>query len=414
MDELGGEARIRLSGPAGLLTAGPNMLGFHPTESIVLMCMNGDRNAVGPVARVDLPQGRDHGLIGRLTGTALTHADRVAVICYPRHRRRPTILDDLVNALTRAGVGIVAVLVVHAGRVWEAPTPGSLRLPDSQPVPGQHHPTAQAFAAANAMDGRVVLADRAQLRASIAGPRGDRRRLAVKAVTDVIHGHPPELPGDAGGRRREGIAAREGLPPPMAVAPLPHRVNRLVDCALEQVSASGMVDVRIAAELAVACLDRAVRDGVLVRGLFDLDRTWLAMLISCAAWTTDDLAPGICAVLAVLAYRHGDGGLAQVSVDRCLLAEPGNGLVHLLLDTMAVGLPPDVLDGLLVPPDDAALTGPDRDEFGQDGFGGAGFGRDEFGPDELDPDGWGLLDPTVGAPDNHGPGTGVDDDDAVA
>lgn len=401
MDELGGPARIKISGSAGLLAAVPNMLGFHPTDSIVMMCMSGERNALGPVARVDLPRGRDRDLVGHLIGTALTHADRVALVCYPCRRRRPAILGDLLDALTRAGIDVLAALVVHAGRVWEAPTPRSLRLADSRPVPGDHHPAARAFAAANAMTGRVVLADRAQLRASIAGPHGDRRRLALQAVAEVISGHPADLTDGAGGAPWGSSAGPERRRSPTKVAPQPGRVNRLVDCALAQVSASGTVEVKIAAELAIACLDRATRDGVLVRGLFELDRIWLAMLISCAAWTTDDLAAGLCSVLATVAYRHGDGGLAQVSVDRCLAAEPDNRLTHLLLDTMAAGLPPDVLDQLLVPADrEPHAVGPD------------GFG---FGPDEFGLDGSGRLGPaTEAAPDRGFPTRRDDDDDAVA
>jgi len=397
MDELGGEARIKISGPAGLLAAVPNMLGFHPTDSIVLMCMTGERNALGPVARVDLPRGRDRDLVGQLTGTALTHADRVAIVCYPGRRRRPVILDDLIGSLTCAGIGVLAALVVHAGRVWEAPTPRTLRLADSRPVPGHHHPAARAFASANAMTGRVVLADRAQLRASIAGPRGDRGRLAAQAVGAVVRARPADLPGGLG--TRPGPVPDPHRPPsPMDVDPLPERVDRLIDDALAQVCTAGVVDVQTAAELAIACLDRAVRDGVLVRGLFELDRTWLAMLISCAAWTTDDLAPGICAVLAFVAYRHGDGALAQVSVDRCLAADPGNRLTHLLLATMAAGLPPDVLDRLLVPPD--ADHHP--------------FDRGDVDPVTVDPGAFGPLDSAPDVDRNHGFGARKDDGDAAA
>jgi hypothetical protein len=268
-------------------------------------------------------------------------------------------------------------------------------------VPGDHHPAARAIAAANAMTGRVVLADRAQLRASIAGPHGDRRRLAVQAVAEVMAGRPADLTDAAGGPLWGSGTGRDRRQSPTNVAPLPGRVNRLVDCALAQVSASGVVDVKIAAELAIACLDRPTRDGVLVRGLFELDRNWLAMLISCAAWTTDDLAAGVCSVLATVAYRHGDGGLAQVSVDRCLAAEPGNRLTHLLLETMAAGLPPDVLDQLLVPPD-SELHMLDPDESG-------------FGPDEIDLDSSGRLGPAMEAAPDRGFPAGQDDgDDAVA
>lgn len=355
MDEFGGDARIRLSGPAGLVAAVPHLLGFHPDHSIVLMCMTGERNTLGPVARVDLPPGRDSAVVAQLTGTALTHADRVAVICYPERRRRPTILTDLLGALERAGVGICAVLVVHGGRVWDAVDAGPLRLSDSAPAPDQRHPTAEAFAAENAWEGRVVLTDRAALRASIAGPRGRRRRLASRAVIAVVQGRVADLPEPPGRRPSTRDAGRPGLPSPSSFVPVPDRVDVLVDCALDQVARTGQVDVHLATELTVACLDVLVRDGVLLRGLFELDRIWLAMLIACAAWTTDDLAPGICAVLAVLAYRFGDGGLAQVAVDRCLQAEPGNHLVHLLMDTMAAGLPPSVLDRLLTPPDESDI-----------------------------------------------------------
>ena len=422
MDEIGGPARIKISGPAGLLAAVPGMLGFHPSDSLVLMCMNGERSVIGPVARVDLPSGRDRGLVGHLIGTALTHADRVAIVCYPRRRRRPAVLGELIEGLTAVGIDVIAALVVHGGRVWEAPGPRPLRLADSQPVPGEHHPAAQAFAAANAMLGRVVLTDRAQLRASVAGPLGDRRRLAARAVAAVIQGRPVDLTR-AHGRSPGAGTARDGLRPPVALAPLPERVDRLVDCALDQVVAGGVVDVEVAVELAIACLDRDVRDGVIARGLFELDRDWLAMLISCAGWTTDDLAAGICAVLATVAYRHGDGGLAQVSVDRCLAAEPENRLVHLLVATMEAGLPPEALDRLLVPPDDE-LGSFDEDGLGLNERESAGLGLDGFDVEGFDMEGFdvnqferarfGLLDSSPDASADLESVTAQDDDDAVA
>ena len=73
---------IRVSGPAGLLAVVPTMLGFHPSNSLVLMCLSGERRRVGPVARVDLPPGHDRPLAARLTMHALNHADEVVVISY--------------------------------------------------------------------------------------------------------------------------------------------------------------------------------------------------------------------------------------------------------------------------------------------------------------------------------------------
>ena len=393
MDDLCGEPRISISGPSGLLAAVPNMLGFHPTDSLVVMCFTGERYVLGPVARVDLPRGRDPELVRYLTGTALTHADCVAVVCYPRRRRRPAILDDLIAELGNAGVGVMTALIVHAGRVWEAPSARPLRLADSLPAPTQDDPTVQALAAANALTGRVVLADREQLRASIAGPGGSRRRVAEEAFTAVAQGigahlpditpvvtdHPPHRvdPGSDGSDGSDGF---DGFDGPGAIAPLPDRVNRVIDCALIEVSALGTLDVHLAAELAVACLDRSVRDGVLIRGVFELDRGWLSMLIAVATWTPNPWAAGVCAVLTAIAYRHGDGALAQVSADRCLLAEPENSLIQLLIAMMSAGLPPQALDGMLVRPDEF-----DSDGFSCD-FDSLDFDSHEFGSHDFDSD----------------------------
>ena len=390
MDDLCGEPRIRISGPRGLLAAVPNMLGFHPTDSLVLMSFTGDRFTLGPVARVDLPHGRDPKLVRYLTGVALTHADCVALVCYPRRRRRPVILNDLISELGQAGVGVMTVLIVHAGRMWEAAVAGPLRLTDSDPAPSHDDPTGQALAAANALTGRVVLADREQLRASIAGPRGDRRRVADRAFTAVAQGIGARIPDVARDVRTDvGTGISDG---PGAIAPLPHRVTRVIDRALAEVRAVGTLDVHLAAELAVACHDRPVRDGVLIRGVFELERAWLSMLIACAAWTPNDQAAGICAVLTAIAYRHGDGALAQVSADRCLLAEPENSLIHLLIAMMSDGLPPETMDGMLVLPGEFGSVESGSREFGSRGFVGDKFGSGEFGSDEFGSDEFGSDD----------------------
>ncbi len=372
MDEHRGQTRIRISGPDGLLAVVPSSLGFHPTDSLVLMCFTGGRSALGPVARVDLPRGRNADLVNYLVGVALTHADRVVVVCYPRRRRRPAVMTELIEELLAAGIGVMNGLIVHAGRYWEAPRERTLRLADSYPVPGLHNPTVAALAAENALTGRAVLADREQLRNSIAGPRGDRRRIAEAAIIAVAQGRGPDLPEPTA--RTGTRAAVDGFSRPLPVSPLPDRLERAVAGALAQVADRGTVSAELAAELAVCCLDRTTRDAILLRGLFEFDRVWLPMLISCAAWTPDAWAAGVCAVLSVIAYRHGEGALAQVSVDRCLRGEPGNRLAGLMLATMGAGLRPEILDGML-----EALPGPFDDPEGD--LADLGFG-DPFGTDD--------------------------------
>ncbi len=116
--------------------------------------------------------------------------------------------------------------------------------------------------------------------------------------------------------------------------------------ACHQVTTTGAVTVDIAAAIAVTLVQDTVRDAVLRQAVVEVDRPWLPMLISCATRTPTALAPPLCSVLAMVAYRHGDGALAQVAVDRCLEAEPENPLAHMLMRIMAAGLRPELLEGI--------------------------------------------------------------------
>jgi len=147
---------IRVSGPAGLLAVVPTMLGFHPSNSLVLMCLSGGRRRVGPVARVDLPPGHDRPLAAQLTSHALRHADEVVVISYQETRRRPPLLDDLLGALARAGVDVMDAMVVRGGRARPALNAAMERAHPGIPVPDSDDPQVSTLAAAGALAGRGV------------------------------------------------------------------------------------------------------------------------------------------------------------------------------------------------------------------------------------------------------------------
>lgn len=331
-------APIRVTGPAGLLATVPQMLGFHPTNSLVLMCVSGERRRVGPVARVDLPAGHDRALAAHLTGHALNHADEVVVITYQRSRRRPPLLDDLLAELARAGVDVMDALVVRGGRARPALNAAMERAHPGIPLLDSNDPTVRALSAAGALAGRSVLADRDELRDSIAAPTGERLRRAERAMDAACAGPEPT-----------GIRAVPSSRAPSSSHPsgqplLDGRVTGLVDRAIAQVSSTGQVDVEVAAAIAVLTTDAIVRDALLAQAVTQLDRPWLPMLIGCARWTPDALAPPVCSMLAMVAYRHGDGALAQIAVDRCLMVEPEHGLAHLMIAIMAAGVRPEELE----------------------------------------------------------------------
>src|ERR1700712_951039 len=180
---------IRVSGPAGLLAAVPPMLGFHPTNSLVLMCLSGGRRRVGPVARGDLPAGHDRAMAKQLTRHARNHADEVVVISYQEGRKRPPLLDDVLVELDRAGVPVMEAIVVRGGRARPALNAAIERVHPGIELPDAEDPQVAALAAAGALAGRSVLINRDQLRQSIAGPTGIRLQAAERAVDEVLAGH---------------------------------------------------------------------------------------------------------------------------------------------------------------------------------------------------------------------------------
>ena len=337
---------VQLSGHDGLLAAIPSMLGFHPQESLVLVCLTGCRRRVGPVVRVDLtaPMGGTEELapgVTELRRYALQYADELALVCYTEAPERPELLDRVLAGLLADGSAILDAVVVRGDRAYPAMT-GDL-LGSGISVPGRQHPQVQAMIAASALEGRTILPDRKALRDSIAGPTGAAARrssVATRRAADRVLG----ALGTSGPLNRERLEALRDLN---------------IDRALASAVTSGGVPVQVSALVALMVCDVHIRDHLIARAIRDTDRAWLPMLIAVARATPDVDAAQICAVLALAAYRRGDGALAQVALDRCLTTEPDHRLAHLTMSAMAAGMPPHDLLALTseLPEDDEITEG---------------------------------------------------------
>ncbi len=247
-----------IRGRDGLLSAVPALLGFHPTESAVLICVTGPTGRLGPVVRADLPVGGDlvaaAGVVAQLVGVTRRHADQVVVIVYTDHPGGVN-LDAISNTVEGLGVSVGDVLCVS-----NAPRSVAVEL-----------------LAANALLGRAVLPSRAELAQSVEYRPGVIAPDAVmSALRDVVG--------------RDALIARL-MPEPGAVAVL-------------VTAAQGTPD-------------------------------------------TDSRAADLCAMLAVCAYRYGDGALAQAAVDRAVRCHPSHRLAHLMLSAMAAGIRPSELDVMI-------------------------------------------------------------------
>jgi hypothetical protein len=325
---------VRLSGRDGLLTAIPAMLGFHPAESLVVACLAGPRQRLGPVVRVDLRVDTDRSAGEPLCAEDLRryahqYADQVALVCYTSALGRPLLLDEVESALVADGADIVDVVVVRGGYAYPA-GPGGEFLP-RVPLPGPDHPQVQLMTAASALRGRVVLPDREALRTSVAGPTGTAARAAALTA----------MQGAAD--RLIGVIGASGPPDRAALRRLR---DNTIERALQAAGTTGTVLPVTAAVLALLANDVRTRDHLVARAVRETDRPWLAMLLAVARSNLDVDAAQICAVLALTAYARGDGALAQVAIDRCLEVVPDHRLAELMVDAMAAGMPPAALLGL--------------------------------------------------------------------
>jgi hypothetical protein len=319
---------MTLRGPTGLVAAVSALIGFHPQESLALICLRAPA-VIGPIARVDL-DGDGHrapqALAEQLTGYAVRFAAATAVVCFTEQRGRPALLDATVDALERAEVPVLDVLCVRDGMIRHARTATLEQADRGVPVPPDDDPQVQALALLNAESGRVLLADRDALRASVAPPIGGALADARAAIVGVCE-ELTRIPIDAS---------------PIDTV-LGRRARRALTRARRQLRQAGRVAAETAAELIVLAQSIPVRDSLIARTVSELDADWVPTLISVVTRCPPEESAEICCVLAVAAYRYGDGALSQVAIDRCIAAEPRHRLAHLMMSTMAAGIPPDEL-----------------------------------------------------------------------
>lgn len=316
-----------LRGADGLLAAVPELLGFHPRDSLVQVSLSGSPATLGPVGRVDLdpPDGisrEDYtdGVTASLVQVARQHADRVVLVWYRSlPGRRPALVTAHLHELAAAGIPVGDVVSVCGRRFRSERTPGRVHRPGispesaARPLPGFDHPDVLQLRAWSVLRGRTVLPDREALRQSIAGPVDpNAHRVAVAAFE------------------------RYGRTP----APGPDDYAAELDLALAECAERGTLSPARVAAVVHGTSHPDLCTYLITRAVGERDQPWVALLAACARATPQANAGDLCAVLAVVAYCHGEGATAQVAVDRALACPTGHRLARLLIEVMAAGIHP--------------------------------------------------------------------------
>ena len=341
-------ALICLSSPVDVLSAVPHLLGFHPSQSLVLVCLSsshGQGARVGMIARIDLPEEghADEVADALLPAVAREDPDAAVLIAYGTPEDDGTVAAEVLSAaLTEVGVRVRARLVVVEER-WQ-----SIDSPDRNVwavVPGPDAAPSLEFAV---VTGSAPVASRSVLEGRCAaGPRADAvgRECARLLLTDS------EVTVERG-TAVWGRLLRDGTD-------LAGFSDAAVALAAVSLHAGGTPALRdaLAGWLTPGFLTAQEMHPVALAGLREhLPLPWwdsprgqadpataarlLDRLIQVAGCLPDPYAVPVLTVLAHTAWNQGNGIIARVALDRARAADPAYYLAALLDRIVTEGMQP--------------------------------------------------------------------------
>ncbi|MFC7497453.1 MULTISPECIES: DUF4192 domain-containing protein [unclassified Nocardioides] len=298
--------------PEDVLAVVPVVLGFEPSESMVMLTFGTDTPFH---ARADLPT-RFSDVAEMAEGLAEPAAEHgapwaILVVYSERGPFADRALRATVRRLAEAGVEVLDGLRAD-GRRWYAVPPRSgvsaLGVP--------YDVSAHRFAVQAVYDGRVVHASREELAASIASdPAGVGRVVAALAA----------LTGEPAPALDEGLWARE-------------LVVRHVDRATSPDDAE-------VARLLRGILDTRVRDAAWSPLCRDRAREHVELWSDVVRRAPEPLVPAPAALLGFAAWQAGHGALAWCAVDRCLDVDAGHSLGTMVAELLTRAVPPQTWEG---------------------------------------------------------------------
>ncbi|MCG8918040.1 DUF4192 domain-containing protein [Actinokineospora sp. PR83] len=308
-----------------LVAAVPNLLGFHPVDSLVLITVverpGGGDAAIGTAIRADLPAPEDYGgMAEHLAEIATGHSASAAFLVLVGGERlaRKDLVRRVVDNLEAVSVTVPHALWAPAtaeGQPWwcyaDCACTGKVVDPDTS-----------ALAVAMTVAGAVRYPDRQSLADTLTqDPRVDlaRRAALIRSATT-----PPD-PSLVDETISEMAAAGASDPP----APEP------------------ALDDDLVAGLAIALSDADIRGHCLTIALTEragvAERLWTRLV----RMLPDPHRSVPACLLAVHAYLRGDGALAQMALELANAADSDNNLAALLRACLERALPPDEFRDML-------------------------------------------------------------------
>jgi len=329
---------VRMSDPGEIAAALPQLLGFRPRESVVLVGLSApDGGRLGLTVRADIPPPEHAAALARTLARSIgTDRPRGVVVVVvsdeegvgsSRDLPHRQLVWEMVQALAGVPVAVPEVLLVRRGRWW------SYDCADRccDPGTGTMLPGVSALEAAAVVTGTVVAADRAELVERIAPARG------------------PDADAMAASCARSAVACAENLV--MAGAEETAEASWTAITAALARCRPGLSGVLLTddevARILCGLRDVGVRDRALELALGPDAPAAEVLWTECTRRAPAPLAAAPATLLAVSAWLRGDGAMANVALDRALDGEPDYVLAGLLAQGLARCLSPAELRSII-------------------------------------------------------------------
>jgi hypothetical protein len=305
---------LSITGPASLIAAVPYLLGFEPTDSLVLIGMRDGQVSVS--ARLDLDDLDRPNAVADVMAVLAVRAECTEVVAVTYGQRtEPELITS--NAAAN-GLQLREHLRVSDGRYWLLTCPIEQCCPaDGTPIPTDH-----AVAAEFVGHGAGKAPSREDLEA-ILTPVSDTDRL-VPLLQDAAQ--------DTVNHTLAGRGKSHTTSAKRALFAATRREDRRWsdDETARHAEALTSMEIRDAVWLAI---DNGRLDG---RDLFlhlarNLPQTHRAPALFLFAWKT---------------WRAGNGALASMAVERALQADPHYTAAHLLTNALTTGVNPQQMPRL--------------------------------------------------------------------
>jgi hypothetical protein len=325
-------------------------LGFHPSDSLVVGSLDGPRNRLGFVARVDLPE-RPHlqlqlqALVSVFRGQS---TERVVVVALGGGNGLAELVDATAQAFNAADVVVVEALVADGRRWWCRLCPGGSC---GDPAGTPYDPNSSAVMAQAVLAGVSVLPSRTALADGFSAVSGRQRAAVAAAAADAQ--------ADIQRRWRHHGAERPLHRTPAVLMTGAARVRQLVNATVhdhapdaQQRPREVQLTTEQIAELAVLTALVPVRDVAwsLIDPASARRHAFLWAQVARLAPVEQSAAP--LALAGFASWLHGDGAAAWCAVDRCLREHPDYSMGLLLAEALQRALPP----GRWSPPPDHLLA----------------------------------------------------------